>query len=211
MVERLQGMQKKALLIVDIQNDFCPGGALAVPDGDAVIPVINRISDRFEKVVATQDWHPENHMSFAVQHRLNEYDVIRLKGIEQILWPVHCVSGTWGAQFHKDLDTRPVDLIIRKGTNREIDSYSTFLENDKKTATGLHFYLKGLEIEKIYLTGLATDYCVYFSAIDARNLGFDVYVIIDATRGIDVPADNIKKALQHMTERGVHIISHDKL
>lgn len=204
-------MQKKALLIVDIQNDFCPGGALAVPEGDAVIPIINGISGRFEKVVATQDWHPEDHMSFAVQHGLKEYDVITLKGIEQVLWPVHCVPGTWGAEFHKDFDTRPIDLIIRKGTNREIDSYSTFLENDKKTATGLHYYLKGLEIEKIYLSGLATDYCVYFSAIDARNYGFDVHVIIDATRGIDVPKGSIEKAIQHMKERGVHIISHDKL
>ena len=203
-------MEKRALLIVDVQNDFCPDGALAVPDGDTVIPIINRISSRFDKVVATQDWHPENHMSFAVQHRLPEYDVIRLKGVEQVLWPVHCVFGTWGAEFHKDLDTRPVDLIIRKGTDPEIDSYSTFLENDKKTMTGLHYYLKGLEIENIYLSGLATDYCVYYSAIDARNLGFDVSVIIDATRGIDFPADNIKKALSHMTERGVHIITHDK-
>ncbi len=204
-------MQKKALLVVDIQNDFCPGGALAVPEGDAVILIINRISDRFEKVVATQDWHPKDHMSFAVQHGLKEYDVITLKGIEQVLWPVHCVPGTGGSEFHKDLDTRPVDLIIRKGTNPEIDSYSTFLENDKKTATGLHYYLRGLEIDTVYLTGLATDYCVYFSAIDARNYGFNVYVIIDATRGIDVPKGSIEKALKHMKERGVHIISHDKL
>ncbi|MGO9139766.1 MAG: bifunctional nicotinamidase/pyrazinamidase [Syntrophales bacterium] len=204
-------MEKKALLIVDVQNDFCPYGALAVPDGDAIIPIINRISGRFDKVVATQDWHPENHMSFAVHHRLREYDVIRLKGVEQVLWPVHCVPGTPGAEFHKNLDTRPVDLIIRKGTNPEIDSYSTFLENDKKTVTGLHYYLKGLEIENIYLSGLATDYCVYFSAIDARNFDFNVYVIIDAARGIDFPAGNIDKAVRHMTERGVHIISHDKL
>ena len=118
LVERLWGMQKKALLIVDVQNDFCPGGALAVPDGDAIIPIINRISSRFDNVVATQDWHPENHMSFAVHHRLPEYYVIRLKGVEQVLWPVHCVPGTWGAEFHKDLDTRPVDLIIRKGPTR---------------------------------------------------------------------------------------------
>jgi len=204
-------MQKKALLIVDIQNDFCPGGALAVPEGDAVIPIINSISGRFEKVVATQDWHPVDHMSFAVQHRSKEYDVIMLNGIAQVLWPVHCVPGTWGAEFHKDLDIRPFDLIIRKGTNREIDSYSTFLENDKKTETGLHYYLKGLEIKKIYLSGIATDYCVYFSAIDARNLGFDVFVIIDATRGIGVPEGSIEKAVQHMKERGVHIISHDEL
>jgi len=204
-------MEKKALLIVDVQNDFCPGGALAVPDGDAVIPAINRIFSRFDKVVATQDWHPENHMSFAAQHKLKEYEVIRLKDIEQVLWPIHCVAGTWGAEFHKDLDTRPVDLIIRKGSNPEIDSYSAFLENDKKTMTGLHYYLKGLEIDKLYLCGLATDYCVYFSAIDARNLGFDVYVIIDATRGIDVPRGGIEKAVRHMKERGVHIISHDTL
>ena len=204
-------MQKNALLIIDVQNDFCPGGALAVPDGDAIIPIVNRISARFDKVVATQDWHPENHISFAARHMLKEYEVIQLKQIEQVLWPVHCVPGTWGAKFHKNLDTRPVDLIIRKGSNPEIDSYSAFFENDKKTVTGLHYYLQGLEIEKLYLCGLATDYCVYFSAVDAKNLGFDVYFIIDATRGIDSPEDNIKKAVQHMTERGIQIISHDKL
>jgi nicotinamidase/pyrazinamidase len=204
-------MQRKALIIIDVQNDFCPGGALAVPDGDTVIPVINRISSRFDKVVATQDWHPEDHISFAVRHMLNEYEVIKLEEIEQVLWPVHCVPGTWGAEFHKDLDTRPVDLIIRKGNNPEIDSYSAFFENDRKTVTGLHYYLQGLKIEKLYLCGLATDYCVYYSAIDARNLGFDVYFIIDGTRGIDFPADNIKKSLQHMTGRGIHIITHDKL
>jgi nicotinamidase/pyrazinamidase len=128
-----------------------------------------------------------------------------------VLWPVHCVPGTWGAEFHKDLDTRPVDLILRKGNNPEIDSYSAFFENDRKTVTGLHYYLQGLKIERLYLCGLATDYCIYYSAIDARNLGFDVYLIIDATRGIDFPADNIKKALSHMTGRGIHIITHDKL
>ena len=204
-------MQRKALIIIDVQNDFCPGGALAVPDGDTVIPVINRISSRFDKVVATQDWHPEDHISFAVRHMLNEYEVIKLAEIEQVLWPVHCVPGTWGAEFHKDLDTRPVDLILRKGNNPEIDSYSAFFENDRKTVTGLHYYLQGLKIERLYLCGLATDYCIYYSAIDARNLGFDVYLIIDATRGIDFPADNIKKSLQHMTGRGIHIITHDKL
>ena len=150
-------------------------------------------------------------MSFAANHKLKEYEVIRLKGIDQVLWPVHCVPGTRGAEFHKDFDTRPVDLVIRKGTNPEIDSYSTFVENDKKTMTGLHYYLRGLEIEKVYLAGLATDYCVYFSAMDARNLGFDVYVILDATRGIDVPAGSIEKAIQHMKEIGVHIVNHDKL
>ena len=204
-------MQKKALLIIDAQNDFCPGGALAVPNGDAIIPVINRLSLRFDKVVATQDWHPENHISFAVRHMLPEYEVIQLKEIEQVLWPVHCVPGTPGAEFHKDLDTRPVDLILRKGSDPEIDSYSAFFENDKKTATGLHGYLQGLKMEKLYLCGLATDYCVYFSALDAKNLGFDVHFIIDATRGIDLPAGNVEKAVQHMTERGIHIITHDKL
>jgi len=204
-------MKKKALLVVDVQNDFCPGGALAVPDGDAVIPIINKISKRFDRVVATQDWHPKNHMSFAVQHKKKEYEIIRWKDMDQVLWPVHCVPGTRGAEFHKNLDARPFHLIIRKGTDPEIDSYSTFLENDKKTYTGLHYYLNGLGIKQIYLTGLATDYCVYFSAMDAKNLGFDVTVIIDATRGIDVPQGSIEKAVLDMTKRGVRIVTHDVL
>lgn len=197
----------KALLIIDLQNDFCPGGALPVAEGDKIIPIINKISPLFDKVVATQDWHPINHISFAKNHNKNPYEIIKINGIEQVLWPVHCVPGTYGAAFHKDLNLNNVNLIIRKGDNPKIDSYSAFLENDKKTETGLHYYLKGLGIGDLYLCGLATDYCVYFSASDARKFGFNTYVILDATRGIDVPKDNIQRSIGDMEAKGVKIIN----
>ena len=148
--------KNKALIIIDVQNDFCPGGALAVPNGDKIIPVINKLSVRFKRVIATQDWHPEGHMSFAVNHPgKKEFDVIDYNGMEQVLWPAHCVSGTPGAEFHPDINTENVDLILRKGSNPEIDSYSAFRENDKETLTGLEGYLKTLEIKETYLCGLA--------------------------------------------------------
>ncbi len=201
-------IKESALIIVDVQNDFCPGGALEVKEGDKVVPVINKISNRFYKVIATQDWHPENHLSFASNHPGKKVqDIIDLNGIQQVLWPVHCVQGTKGADFHPELDLRPVDLIIRKGTNPQIDSYSAFFENDKKTSTGLEYYLKGLGIKKVFLTGLATDYCVFFSAMDSVKLGFETYVIIDATRGVDFPEGNIEKSLKAMKEAGIKIIN----
>lgn len=202
---------KRCLIITDIQNDFCPGGALAVADGNKIIPIINKISSEFDGVVATQDWHPFNHISFAKTHNRSLYEVIRIDGMEQVLWPEHCVSGTFGADFHKDLDLRPVDLIIRKGTDRLIDSYSTFLENDKTTETGLHYYLQGLGLKHLFFSGLATDYCVYYSAVDARNLGFHVSVILDAARGVDVPAGNVNRAIEDMKKRGITILDHQSL
>lgn len=202
---------KNCLIITDIQNDFCPGGALAVSEGDKIIPIVNKISHKFDKVVATQDWHPPGHISFATTHKRNLYDVITVDGIQQVLWPEHCVPGTFGADFHKDLDLREVDLIIRKGNDLSIDSYSVIRENDKKTITGLHYYLQGLAIKDLYLCGLATDYCVSYSALDAREIGFNVFVILDACRGVDVPAGNVAAAIQVMKERGVHILNHDEL
>ena len=198
---------KNCLIITDIQNDFCPGGALAVAEGDRIIPAVNAISARFDKCVATQDWHPLGHVSFASTHGKNHYEVISLDGLEQVLWPDHCVPGTFGAVFHKDLDVRAVDLIIRKGNDPLIDSYSTFLENDKKTVTGLHYYLKGMAISHVYLCGLATDYCVYFSALDAVKMGFQAIVLLEACRGVDVPAGNVERAVSDMRERGVRILS----
>ena len=198
---------KHCLIITDIQNDFCPGGALAVPGGNEVIPVVNAISPRFDKVVATQDWHPSGHMSFAKAQGKNPYDIIDLDGQKQVLWPEHCVSGTVGADFHRDLDLREVDLILRKGTNPRIDSYSAFLENDKKTETGLHHYLRGVGVGNLYLCGLATDYCIYFSAIDAVKLGFQVTVLLDASRGVDVPAGNVNRTVEEMRGKGVRILS----
>ncbi len=202
---------KSALLIIDVQNDFCPGGALPVPDGDKVVSPINKISPVFFKVIATQDWHPPGHISFAGTHGKKPFETITLPGLTQVLWPDHCVPGTWGAEFHRDLDLRHVDMILRKGNNPGIDSYSAFLENDKKTETGLHHYLHGLEIDTVYLCGLATDYCVYFSALDARYFDFNTFVILDASRGIDIPENSIAGAVDEMKKRGVHITSHDAL
>jgi len=202
---------KNCLIITDIQNDFCPGGALAVAEGNEIIPIVNSLAQKFDKVVATQDWHPSDHVSFAATHNKELYDVITIDGIQQVMWPVHCVQGSLGADFHKDLDLRPVDLIIRKGSHRDIDSYSTFMENDKKTITGLHSYLQGFAIQDLYFCGLATDYCVYYSAVDARNMGFNVSVILDACRGVDVPAGNLAATVQAMKERGIRILNHDEL
>ena len=198
---------KNCLIITDIQNDFCPGGALAVAEGDRIIPAINAISSRFDKCVATQDWHPLGHVSFASTHGKQPYEAISVDGSEQVLWPDHCVPGTFGADFHKDLDVRAVDLIIRKGNDPLIDSYSTFLENDKKTVTGLHYYLQGMGITNVYLCGLATDYCVYFSALDALTMGFQATVLLEACRGVDVPEGNVERAVSAMRDRGVRILS----
>jgi len=204
--------KNSALIIIDLQNDFCPGGALAVPEGDEIIPVVNKLSGKFKRVIATQDWHPTDHMSFAVNHPgKKEFDVIDYNGMKQVLWPEHCVSGTFGAQFHSDLDINNVDLIIRKGRNPEIDSYSAFKENDKKTLTGLEGYLRNLDIRQTYICGLALDYCVLYSALDSRELGFDTYVIIDGTKGIDSPEGNIDKSLAIMKEKGIKIIESNDL
>ena len=202
---------KNCLIMTDIQNDFCPGGALAVAEGDKIIPIVNRLAPEFDKVVATQDWHSFGHISFASTHRKQPYEIMTIDGIQQVMWPDHCVAGSFGADFHNDLDLQEVDLIIRKGNDLNIDSYSTFLENDKKTSTGLHFYLKGFEIKDLYFCGLATDYCVYYSVMDAIEMGFRVSVILDACRGVDVPAGNIAATIQRMKERGARILNHDEL
>ncbi len=204
-------LARSALIIVDMQNDFCPDGALPVPEGDKIVPIINKISSKFYKVIATQDWHPSNHKSFASVHKKNIYDTIELNGITQILWPDHCIQGSKGADFHPELNLNPVDLIIRKGTNPNVDSYSAFQENDKITKTGLEYYLKGLNIKDIYLTGLATDYCVFYTAIDGKEAGFNVYVIIDATQGIDFPEGDLKNKIEIMKKQGIKIIKSEEL
>jgi nicotinamidase/pyrazinamidase len=204
-------MNKKALLIIDVQNDFCPEGALAVKDGDKVIPVINQISSKFDKVIATQDWHPVNHISFAKTHNKKVGEVINIDGIEQNLWPDHCVKNTDGAGLHKNLDLSNIDLILKKGMDKKMDSYSAFLENDKITSTGLEYYLKGLDITDIYLTGLATDYCVFYSAIDAINCGFKTFLVIDATKGVDIPENNLSNSLKIMDEKGVKKVTSNEL
>lgn len=199
---------RSALLIIDVQNDFCPGGSLAVPEGDKVIPVINRIAGLFPLVVATRDWHPEDHISFASAHPGTQpQDTIEHGGITQILWPDHCVKGTAGAAFHPDLDTTPINLILHKGAKTHLDSYSAFFENDKTTATGLESYLRGLGFERLFVVGLAEDVCVFFTATDARRLGFETTVVTDATRGVNIPDGNLEEARNEMTSAGVRFVS----
>jgi nicotinamidase/pyrazinamidase len=202
-----------ALLEIDVQNDFCPGGALAVRDGDKVIDPLNALARQFcrkgGKVIATQDWHADKHISFASSHEgKNVGDIIELPTVkEQVLWPDHCVQGTMGADFHKDLDLTPAHLILRKGFRQELDSYSAFYENDRKTPTGLDGFLKGLGITKIFIGGLATDYCVLYSAMDAILLGYKTYVLGNAIRGVGVPEGSIEKALNTMEGAGIVVIN----
>jgi nicotinamidase/pyrazinamidase len=178
---------RDVLIVVDIQNDFCPGGALSVPQGHEVVPLINRLVERFQHVVLTQDWHPPDHLSFASAHpNKQDYDTIVVDYGSQILWPDHCVQGTKGAEFHKDLCVPHAALVLRKGIHLRIDSYSTFYENDRKTPTGLIGYLRERGFRRIFLAGLAFDFCVRYSAEDASREGFEVVVVADACRGIDV-------------------------
>jgi len=194
------------LLVVDVQMDFCPAGNLPVPDGDKVVPVINRLTQVFQRIVAIQDWHPQDHVSFASNHPgSNPFDILPENGEGQILWPDHCVPGTEGAEFHPDLDTLAFDLIVRKGTDPQLDSYSAFFENDHKTPTGLHFYLEGLNVKSVYLAGLALDVCVYYSAMDALQLGYNTVVVEDACRGIDTPPGSLEARLDEMRNSGAHI------
>lgn len=181
----------KALIIVDVQNDFLEGGSLAVKDGNQVIPIINEIQKDFDLVVATQDWHPENHKSFAAQHPdKNVFEVIGLNGLPQVLWPIHCVQGSFGAEFHKDLETNHIEAIFRKGMDPEIDSYSGFYDNGKRKNTGLLGYLKDRNVKDVFVCGLAADYCVFFTAKDALEAGFQTKIFESATRAID--AENWK-------------------
>jgi len=200
--------EKKALVIIDVQNDFCPGGSLAVPEGDRVVPYINTIMPVFDTVIATQDWHPASHGSFASTHPGKKpFETGAVSGIEQTLWPDHCVAGTAGAELHPALRTEPVGLILRKGMNVHVDSYSAFTENDRTTRTGLHGYLSALGIKTVCLCGLATDFCVYYTAMDSVNLGFRTVVVLDACSGIDLPAGNVKRCIEDMKSHGISISS----
>ncbi len=201
----------KALLIVDIQNDFCPGGALAVPNGDTVVPIVNKLIDRFDVVIQTQDWHPAGHSSFASSHEeKNPYETIEVYYGTQILWPDHCVQGTEGADFHPDLNTKKTQVIIRKGFRKAIDSYSTFFENDQKTTTGLTGYLKQRRITDLYIVGLATDFCVKWSVLDGIDEGFTMHVVEDAVQGIDLEG-SLDAAWIEMKEKGAKITTSDQL
>jgi len=198
---------RDVLLIVDIQNDFCPGGALAVPQGDEIVPAVNRLAGSFAHVILTQDWHPRGHTSFASSHPgKRPFDTIELPYGPQILWPDHCVQETEGAAFHPALDVPHAELVVRKGFRSAIDSYSAFRENDRRTPTGLAGYLKERGFERITLCGLATDFCVSFSAIDGRETGFEVRVATNACRGIDVDG-SITKAMRSMSEAGVMLLT----
>jgi nicotinamidase/pyrazinamidase len=197
----------KALIIVDVQNDFLPGGALEVPNGDAVIPVINRIQSRFDYVVLTQDYHPKNHGSFASNHPgLRVYDQVKLGGLDQVLWPDHCIQGSPGAEFSMQLNIQQADTIFQKGTDPEIDSYSGFFDNGRRKATGLGEYLEDRGVTEVFVCGLATDYCVKFTALDAISLGFETYLIEDASKGVDLNEGDVKKAIQDMKKAGIKVM-----
>lgn len=202
----------KALLLVDVQNDFCPGGSLEVKDGDKIVPVINNIMNKFEIIVATQDWHPQDHVSFASNHKgKNVFDQVEIDGINQILWPDHCVQGTEGADLQKDLNIKSINLILRKGMNPAVDSYSAFTENDMKTITGLHGYLNTLNVAEVFVCGLATDVCVYYTATDSVKYGFKTTVVADAARGIDNPPGNLERILNDMRNKGINVINTSEL
>jgi nicotinamidase-related amidase len=194
---------RDVLLIVDVQNDFCPGGALAVPQGDVIVPAVNRLAASYAHVILTQDWHPPEHASFASSHPgKRPFEAIEVAYGTQILWPDHCVQGTQGARFHPKLDVPHAELVLRKGFRNSVDSYSAFRENDRRTPTGLAGYLRERGLERITMCGLATDFCVAFSAIDGRQTGFDVSVVTSACRGIDIE-DSLARAMRSMNEAGV--------
>jgi len=198
----------KALILVDIQNDFCPGGALAVANGDEVVPVANKLAHRFDLVVATQDWHPRDHGSFAANHPGTEPgQVIDLDGLDQVLWPVHCVQGSDGAAFRADFDTRWVNEVFRKGTDPGIDSYSGFYDNGHRQATGLADYLREKGVGAVYVLGLATDYCVKFTALDAVSAGFDTYLVEDGCRAVELQEGDAERAIDRMREAGVTVLA----
>jgi nicotinamidase/pyrazinamidase len=176
-----------ALLVIDVQNDFCPGGNLAVPEGDQVVPIINALAQKFDHVILTQDWHPTGHISFGTTHGRQPHELIQAPYGPQTLWPEHCLQHTEGAAFHPALDIPHAELILRKGFRRHIDSYSAFLENDHRTPTGLAGYLRERSLTRLFLVGLAYDFCVRYSAIDGRHLGFETIVIEDATRPVNLP------------------------
>lgn len=202
----------KALILVDIQNDFIPGGALAVPHGDQVIPVANSLQKSFDLIVATQDWHPPEHVSFAVNHPGKKVgEVIDLDGIRQALWPVHCVQNTRGADLASRLDRSKIARIFQKGTDVDLDSYSAFFDNAHRRSTGLGEWLKSRGVDRVYLCGLATDYCVKFSVLDALQLNFATYLIQDACRGIESKPGDVDAALAEMQSAGAILTSSNQL
>ena len=195
-----------ALVLVDLQNDFCPGGALPVPEGDRVMPIINRLQPHFDLVVATQDWHPANHGSFAANHPgRRPGELIELDGLPQVLWPVHCVQETPGAALRADLDQSRIARVFRKGTDPKVDSYSGFFDNGRRQSTGLGDYLKSQGVGELYVCGLATDYCVKATALDAADLGFRVHLVEDGCRGVNLRPGDVVQAIEEMRSKGIQI------
>jgi nicotinamidase/pyrazinamidase len=202
----------KALLIIDIQNDFLPGGALPVPKGHEVIPIANELQSRFELVVASQDWHPRDHASFAANHPgAKPGDTAIVEGVPHTLWPVHCVQNTQGAAFAPTLKTSELARVFQKGVDPNIDSYSAFFDIARRKETGLDVYLKECGVTEVYALGLALDYCVKYSVLDAQTLGFRTYLIADGCRGIGLGSDDVRRALTEMTDSGAYIVDHSSL
>ncbi len=197
----------RALLLVDIQNDFCPGGALAVPEGDAVVPVANRLMQCFQRRIATKDWHPKGHISFASRHQRPLFDTIDTPAGPQPLWPDHCIQESRGAAFHPELDAARIDHVVLKGTDPEIDSYSAFFDNARQQHTDLDAYLRRHKVTELYCCGLATDYCVLFSVLDGLELGYKVTVVSDGCRGVNVEQEDSNKALTRMVAAGARVMS----
>lgn len=204
--------ETKALILVDLQNDFCPFGALAVTEGDQVIPIANKLLDHFEVIVATQDWHPATHGSFAANHPWRKPgQVIDLHGLQQVLWPIHCVQGSFGAELVGALDQDKISQVFRKGTDETVDSYSGFFDNGKRKATGMGSWLRDQGVDTVYVMGLATDYCVKFTALDAIELGFKTFLIEDGSRGVDLQEGDVKRAVAEMNDKGVIIVQSDDI
>jgi len=201
----------KALILVDIQNDFIKGGALEVPRGEEVVSVANDLVSKFEFVIATQDWHPENHKSFASNNSKKVGDIIELNGLTQFMWPNHCVQNSFGAEFAKDLNTKMIKKVVQKGINPEIDSYSGFFDNGHLQKTELEDYLNANNIADLYIMGLATDYCVKFTALDALNLGFNTFLVIDGCRGVNIQVEDSEKAIEEMKNAGVKVIESNNI
>lgn len=200
--------KNSVLILVDLQNDFCTGGRLAVPEGESVIPIANQLQPNFDLIVATKDWHPQNHMSFASNHHgKNVGEVIQVHGLQQVLWPDHCVQNTPGAEFQPALNTDRIQRIFHKGTDRFVDSYSAFFDNEHLHSTGLANYLYEQDINTVYMMGLATDYCVKYSCLDAIELGFEVYVIEEGCRGVELKPGDVACAIKEMQEVGAKWVS----
>lgn len=201
-------MSKRALIVIDIQNDFLPGGALGVAGGDAVVPMINELMEEFDLVVATQDWHPQDHASFASNHPGAEPgQVIEVEGLSQVLWPDHCVQGTAGAEFADALDTDKIEKVFRKGSDPRYDSYSGLYDNGHLNATGMSEYLKAQQVDEVFVAGIATDYCVKFTVLDLRRDKFNATCIIDACRGVVIAPGDIEGAVAEMVEAGAQVVS----